>query len=51
VLQELRLGRPLVEGSAATLAEPALFIVIVGLARPIGSGRQCWKTMVSSRWD
>jgi len=51
VLQALRLGHPLVEGSAGTLTEAALFLAIEGLAWRTRGGRQCWKAVVSSRWD
>ena len=51
MLWALRLGRPLVEGSAGTLMEAALFLVIEGLAWPTRGGRQCRKTGVSNRWD
>ena len=51
MLRALSLGHPLIEGSAGTLAEAALFLAIVGLAWPICGGHQCWKTVVSSRWD
>ena len=51
MLRALCLGRHLIEGSTGTLVEAALFLAIVGLAWPTRGGHQCWKMVLSSRWD